>query len=273
MMDDLRRPLHFSKMQGAGNSFLITWENISELVRARMAKLLCEPNFGIGADGMVFLNLDEDKSFSWDFYNSDGSTAEFCGNAARCAALSIFEQDSNIKKMAIKTSAGSVHCEIKNKHFVEVRMPKVEWLSKSLSLPMWPLPVAWLDTGVPHLVIEVQSLEELKKYKPEAIQMRSCSQVGRSGANVTFVFIQAPEKISAISFERGVEDFTLSCGTGAVAAASYVMAKHQTSDCQVEMPGGRLDVVIKGEQVLMTGEAHKIADLKLSEEFFQEDLA
>lgn len=272
-MDELSSPLHFTKMQGAGNSFLLSWENIAVSRRAKLTKFLSDPNFGVGANGVVFLSSEKKDSFVWDFYNSDGSTAEFCGNAARCVALFIFEKESNTKKMVIKTVAGEVSCQIKSKNSVEVQMPKVEWLSKALSLPNWPRPVAWLNTGVPHLVIEVQKMDELKKYKSEAAQMRASSLVGPGGANVTFLFQHSPQKISAVSFERGVEDFTLACGTGAVAAASFIMAKHKTANCQVQMPGGLLDVVLTDDKFLMTGEAYKIADLTLSGEVFKGDLS
>lgn len=272
-MIELKGPLHFTKMQGAGNSFLLSWENVAASRRAKLTKVLSDPNFGIGADGVVFLNSEKNGAYVWDFYNSDGSTAEFCGNAARCVALFIFEKDPSLKKINIKTVAGEVSCQIKSKNSVEVQMPKVEWLSKSLSLPSWPQPIAWLNTGVPHLVVEVQNMDELKKYKSEAAQMRASAQVGPAGANVTFLFQQSPQKISAVSFERGVEDFTLACGTGAVAAASFMMAKYKTSSCQVHMPGGYLDVLIVEGQVLMTGEAYKIADLTLPGEIFRGDLS
>ncbi len=270
-MDDLGGRLHFTKMQGAGNSFLICWENIPLVSRAKTTKGLCDPNFGIGADGMVFLNAEKNGSFEWDFYNSDGSPAEFCGNAARCVALSIFEKDLKTKKINIKTMAGEVLCEVKNQHLVQVQMPKVEWLSKSLLVPMWPNPVAWLNTGVPHLVVEVQSVEELKSYPSEAALMRSWVGLGSGGANVTFLFMHSAQKISAVTFERGVENFTLACGTGAVAAAHFMMEKNKTSDCQVLMPGGQLDVVSTGGNVLMTGEAYKIADLTVPSEIFKKD--
>ncbi len=272
-MDELKSPLHFTKMQGAGNSFLLSWESVAVSCRAKLTKFLSNPNFGVGADGVVFLSSEKKDFFVWDFYNSDGSKAEFCGNAARCVALFIFEKEPDIKNMVIKTLAGEVSCQIKGKNLVEVQMPKVEWLSKSLSLPNWSQPMAWLNTGVPHLVVEVQKIDDLKKYKSEAAQMRTAPQLGPGGANVTFLFQHSLQKISAVSYERGVEDFTLACGTGAVAAASFMMEKYKTSDCHVEMPGGHLNVVLTDGKILMTGEAYKIAELTLSGEVLKGDLS
>ena len=263
-MSLLQKHLSMTKMQGAGNSFLITSENISLKIRAKLTEKLCDINFGVGADGMVFLNSSKDGNVDWDFYNSDGSEAEFCGNAARCVALYIFDQNSNHKKIQIKTRAGLVACEMMDAQVVQVQMPKVEWLSKSLVIPGWPAPVVWLNTGVPHVVIEVAALADLKKYKSEAALIRSSDRLGPSGSNVTFVFAQGPEDISAVTFERGVEDFTLACGTGAVAAAYYMMEKNFTHGCQVKMPGGSLKVTKNEDQVLMTGEAYKIANIQWS---------
>ncbi len=127
-MSDSSRPLVITKMQGAGNSFLLTAEPVPLELRAKITKKLCEVNFGIGADGMVFLGTPSSEVAEWDFYNSDGSVAEFCGNAARCAALFIFGKNAAKKKIEIKTKVGRVCCEIIDSKTVQVEMPKVEWL-------------------------------------------------------------------------------------------------------------------------------------------------
>ncbi len=130
--------------------------------------------------------------------------------------------------------------------------------------PFWPNPVCWLNTGVPHIVVEVPSTAELKKYRNEAAQIRSWIQLGPAGANVTFVHKHSGVQVSAVSFERGIENFTLACGTGAVAAASVIMANNHTSRCQVQMPGGDLQIELTDGKVLMTGEAHEIAQLTVT---------
>ena len=265
-MSSARPSFFITKMQGAGNSFLLTTEIVPLAEKAKIAKELCSLNFGIGAEGMVFLKSEKSEIIEWDFYNSDGSMAEFCGNAARCVAIYIFDKNPDVLKIEIKTQAGSVHCAVKDSKTVEVEMPKVEWKSKALVTPFWPQPVVWINTGVPHIVIEVAAFEDLKKFKKEAAQIRAWSQLGAMGSNVTFVFMHSSEKASAVTFERGVEDFTLACGTGAVAAAWFIMEKNKTNQCLVKMPGGDLHVSLVNGKTLMRGEAYKIADLTLSSE-------
>ena len=268
---DSSEELQLTKMQGAGNSFLMTDKVMPKNQRIHATQRLCDPHFGIGADGMVFLSFEKKGIFEWDFYNSDGSSAEFCGNAARCAALYIFEKYPEHKKIEIKTLAGKIRCEVKSLSVVEVEMPKVEWLAQQVTIPFWPKPVAWLNTGVPHIIVEVDSDKNLKKYKTEASQIRAFDQLGPSGANVTFLFMHSPKLVSAISFERGVEDFTLACGTGAVAAASFVMARSSTMECLIQMPGGNLEISLKEGKFFMQGEAYKIAEINVPAEALEKE--
>ncbi len=258
-----------AKMQGAGNSFLIASDKIEKTFQAIMAKKLCDVNFGIGADGMVFLNLEKENDFKWDFYNSDGSQAEFCGNAARCVALYISEKFPKLTKIEIKTLAGLIKCELKSQIVVQIEMPKIEWYTKEKETPFWPTPVAWLNTGVPHIVIELSSSDKLKKNKLEAAKIRNWEQLGPLGSNVTFLCVHSSNLISAITYERGVEDFTLACGTGAVAAAIFIMEKKSTSECRVQMPGGNLDITRVNGKVFMSGEAHKIAEININRENYE----
>jgi diaminopimelate epimerase len=258
--------LFLTKMQGAGNSFLITLEKVEVSRRPLLAKQLCDMHFGIGADGVVFLSAQNDNNLEWDFYNSDGSEAEFCGNAARCVAQYMHSVTGNKNSLEIKTRAGTVRCQVMSENRVEVQMPTVKWMDAAMTVPLWPNPVAWLNTGVPHVVMVVPHIDDLTRYKTEAAHIRSWSGLGPGGANVTFIYIHNEDTVSANSYERGVEDFTLACGTGAVAAAVFMMKRSGKSSCKVRMPGGELNVALENEKVLMTGEAHKVADV----EFLQE---
>ncbi len=261
--------LFITKMQGAGNSFLLSSEKVEKISRSLMAKNLCDVSFGIGADGMVFLNLEKNNAYEWDFYNSDGSQAEFCGNAARCVALYIFEKCPGLLKIEIKTMLGLIKCELKSKKVVQIEMPKIEWYAKEKTTPFWPTPVAWLNTGVPHIVIELSSSQKLKSNKLEASQIRNWDQLGPLGSNVTFLSAHSANLITAVTYERGVEDFTLACGTGAVAAAIFIMEKKSTTTCRVQMPGGNLDIFRVNGKVFMSGEAQKIAEVNIDKENYE----
>ncbi len=250
-----------TKMQGAGNSFLVIESSEAPKKIKSATPKLCDFHFGPGADGLVVLTKKENK-VKWDFYNSDGSAAEFCGNAARCVALYAFERWSK-KKIFLETAAGLVGCEVKKTNYVRVQMPDPQWIKKEVKTPFWKSSVAWLNTGVPHLVVEVSAENELKSHQEDAKKMRFWEGLGPAGANVTFVHFSSETKIAAVTFERGVEGYTLACGTGAVAAAVYAMEKHKTTECLVVMPGGSLFIKNEEQKIYMEGEAWRVADLQV----------
>lgn len=254
--------LSLTKMQGAGNSFLIL-DSAKKLKRPEQAaQALCDFHFGAGADGLVVLKKQGSR-IGWDFYNSDGSAAEFCGNAARCVAQYAFEA-WKIKKISLETRAGVVECEVKKSNRVRIQMPKPQWIQKELKTPFWDKPVAWINTGVPHLVVEVSTESELKAHTAEAKKLRFWEGLGDGGANVTFLYFLNEKNVSAVTFERGVEGYTLACGTGAVAAGLFAMAKNKTKECLVTMPGGDLKISDEKNKIYMEGEAWRIADIKIS---------
>jgi diaminopimelate epimerase len=150
---------------------------------------------------------------------------------------------------------------------IRVQMPAPKWIKREIKTPYWKNPVAWLNTGVPHLVVEVKSKKELMAHTEEAVQMRSWEGLGKAGANVTFVNFDSETKLHAVTFERGVEDYTLACGTGAVAAAMFSMEKNKTKSCSVTMPGGDLMIEQDGQQIFMEGEARRVADIKAYDSF------
>lgn len=251
-------------MQGAGNSFLLfssADNNFQSISRKKLAQDLCNIHFGIGADGLVILDLKDEEVY-WDFYNSDGSEAEFCGNAARCVSLFLFQENKK-NQWTLITRAGSVFCHVLGNHRVKVQMPAYQVLETKLQTPLWAQPLFWVNTGVPHIVVEVSSEDELKKHRTIAEQLRRWEQIGKEGANVTFVAFKDKDHISAVTFERGVEDFTLACGTGASAAALFAMTRHQTLKCEVVMPGGVLMITLEGQKLFMEGESRRIADFEV----------
>jgi diaminopimelate epimerase len=161
----------------------------------------------------------------------------------------------------LETAAGLVTCEVKKPNYVRVQMPNPQWIKKELKTPFWKNSVAWLNTGVPHLVVEVNSEKELKNFTEEAEKMRAWDGLGPGGANVTFIHFSSDKKLAAVTFERGVEGYTLACGTGAVAAAMYAMEKNKTTECLVSMPGGNLLIKNEKNKIYMEGEAWRVADI------------
>lgn len=250
----------FYKYSGAGNTFLISSEklNLDNLQKEELIKKICSPTNGFMADGVLFLEKKQDQVV-WDFYNSDGSTAEMCGNAARCAFR--FSEEHLLpqkEKIEFVTLAGIVR-GFKKKDLVAIEMTpikneagsfdlnkmislvepaslKEQLLSESLSASFLSI-----DTGVPHLVFEIKNFAEYKKLKNLSSYLRRIKLFPR-GTNVTMISIINDHSAKAVTFERGVEDFTLACGTGAVAAAKYVSLKTQKNNINIQMPGGELMV-------------------------------
>jgi diaminopimelate epimerase len=245
--------LPFTKLVGTGNDFLFidarlpTPWSIERAKRPDLVRRICDRHFGVGADGVVFVELGAKSKnvgeLCWDFYNSDGSTAEMCGNATRCMGRFLFEVDQKTTAN-FSTIAGLVKTEV---HADEVtsHLPFVHAILNPISFEIngQDRRAFLVDTGVPHAVIEVFSLEAARQSRAEIAALRFHSHAGANGANVTFLIREEAHVFSTVTYERGVEDFTLSCGTGVLAAAAVGLSTEKSSfEADVRTPGGRLHV-------------------------------
>lgn len=277
-------PLSFYKMSGAGNTFTLidarkssNWDLVekkNKVVRPEFAKLICDQTTGLGTDGVLFIQEgSQGFDFDWDFYNSDGSTAEMCGNAARCAAVFCFEDLSSgaMKEFRFKTGAGLVEAQVLEDGRVRVHMPeaiivnpKLKLKTKSSSSETF----VFLNTGVPHAVQKIHDYGDVENLKDLAREVRSHEELMPAGTNVTYYAGVSPGHIQAITFERGVEDYTLACGTGAVAAALAAHIENKLATIEVKMPGGAIEVsFVEGDaRPIMVGEAHYIGEFKMNAE-------
>jgi diaminopimelate epimerase len=227
---------------------------------------------GILADGFVFVVKTEigELNYKWDFYNCDGSSAEMCGNASRGMHLYISTYH-NFKEPVLKfaTRAGPITTKILEDKNIKVAMPSWKVIKESASFLVGENFVEFtlLNTGVPHIVVEVDDIKNESHNLLLAKTFRFNDYAEPNGANVTFYQRKLDHKISAISFERGVEGFTKSCGTGAVAAAIVFLLKKnkktievKNTDIQIEVdvPGGKLSVIInfQAKTAFLIGEAH-----------------
>jgi diaminopimelate epimerase len=225
----------FYKMSGHGNDFIIvdnrnTWVNEDEM--ASMTKALCRRRLSIGADGMIFVqNGSEDVDFSWRFYNADGSEAEMCGNGARCAALFAYMLSIAPEKMSFETLAGVIRAEVFDESVrIETTPPHGLELDYELEVDGKRLTLSSLDTGVPHAVLFIEDAETAPVFgQGRAIRYHEHFQPG--GTNVNFTQVLDSGTIVNRTYERGVEDETLACGTGCVAAALLAAEK-----CLVQSP-------------------------------------
>lgn len=239
----LNFPIPFEKMNGTGNDFVVI-DNRGGIVpleeQAEFAKKVCRRMFSIGADGLILIEKSETCDFSWNFYNADGSVAEMCGNGSRCAARFAYRHKICGPKMSFETLAGVIEAEIcEEEEHVRVKMtqPYDFRLDLSLRLDDVEYPVTYVNTGVPQAVIFVK--EDDVPVKKWGRKVRFHEIFEPKGANANFVRCLDDGKIKVRTYERGVEDETMACGTGAVASAIYAaMLKGMESPIDVVTSGG-----------------------------------
>jgi diaminopimelate epimerase len=265
-------PIPLVKMSGAGNTFVLvdathasTWTDIElqlNIKRKPFARMVCDRTLGVAADGVLFIqNGDADSDYVWDFYNADGSAAEMCGNAARCAALFCHEYLNTITNASyrFKTGAGVISAQVLGDDQVRVLMPIIQDFKENVTLLIEGKPYIfyYVNSGVPHLVMQIADCKEITELKDIARKARSHSDLGPAGANVTFYFKENERMIKAVTYERGVEDYTQACGTGAVAAAFVESIKNKVQTIDVHMPGGPLAIQFSEltKNPIMTGGA------------------
>ena len=269
-----------TKMSGAGNDFIITnltdkedklqpyfpGKSLSEITQ-----IICDRRHHIGADGAIFLMPSKKKGshFSWRFFNADGSLAEMCGNAARCTTLYAFTNQMTPQNVVFDSIAGPIHGKVLSKDTVNVYMPppKDQSWGASLNIDGLNIKYDYLDTGVPHVVHQLNSYRVDEALLQLAKKLRGHSHFLPRGANITFYAIESPNVLRSITFERGVENWTLACGTGVVAAAcSYThwMTPHGPID--IHVPGGELTVDLSQTQPQLIGPAKFIADIEFYDE-------
>ena len=218
-------------MSGSGNDFIII-DNRAGIVDENSLPVfipkVCRRKLSIGADGLILVEHSDFADFKWRFYNSDGSSAEMCGNGARCVARFAYFNNIGAKKMSFETDTGIIPAEVINDR-VKVKLPDPFdfKLNYNLELKKSCLNVSSVNTGVPHVVVmadEVDSADVVNTGR----QIRFHEKYSPAGTNVNFVCLNRDGSenlaIKIRTYERGVEDETLACGTGSIAGA-LVMAE------------------------------------------------
>lgn len=249
--------MRFTKMHGAGNDFVIINNiagDISEKDYAALAQKLCACHTSIGADGlMVVVKAEKAGDYGMRFYNSDGSVGEMCGNGARCIARYGYENNLAGSVQKIETTAGLVTGERLSRRIYKVRLndPTVIEPRKKVSVEGREIELGYIELGnpgIPHAVVLLPDMDE---------QDRDClRELGRKlrfypefpkGANVNFVKQLGENHLKILTYERGVEDFTLACGTGSGSAAAicHALGLVGSSCIRLENMGGELSVDLK----------------------------
>lgn len=231
----------FYKYQGTGNDFIMI-DNRQEIFAKNDIKLieqLCDRRFGIGADGLILLENDTETDFKMVYYNSDGNQSSMCGNGGRCLVAFAKQLGVIENKTTFIATDGLHHATISENGIVSLQMKDVDFVKVEEDY-------VFLDTGSPH---HIQLVEDLKNYpiKEKGAEIRYGKLYGQAGSNVNFVHQNDTDTFSVRTYERGVEDETLSCGTGvtAVAIAMKAIGKTNSDIIKLNVEGGKLEVSFK----------------------------
>jgi diaminopimelate epimerase len=234
--------LEFTKMNGAGNDFVLIDNRTRKLKLSRdQVVRLCDRHRGVGADGVMLLvpPVSGKADWAWEFYNSDGSAGEMCGNGARCFARFVQKLTGLTRGFSFETEAGVIAASFQGEQVtVSLTPPKDLRLDEQVALSVGPQTIHSFNTGVPHAVLFVPDADQamVQQLGPE---IRRHAHFAPKGTNVNFVQRLGPNHIRVRTFERGVEGETLACGTGVTASALIAARLHGfTSPVKVQVQGG-----------------------------------
>lgn len=254
--------MYFYKYQATGNDFVIIddRDELFDISNQALISRLCNRRFGIGADGLILIRSRHGYDFKMIYFNADGNEGSMCGNGGRSAAA--FASNLFPEKFSLDFLAYD------GKHAAEIKhiSPQTSMVKLKLCDVMKPQKLNGdfiLDTGSPHYIKFVENLSETDVIRTGR-EIRNFDQFKPKGINVNFVKADT-SSIQVRTYERGVEDETLSCGTGVTASAiaSYFSGKITVNPVDVNTPGGKLIVSFKEEadlfsEVWLEGEASKV---------------
>jgi diaminopimelate epimerase len=253
--------LHFTKMNGAGNDFVLLDNRAGDLAlsRAQIARL-CDRHRGIGADGLLILERAANGAdFRMRYYNADGGEAEMCGNGARCFARFANRVAGPLEEVSFETAAGVIGAAL-NGELVTLQMSRPGDLRLDLDVPVGgeKFRAHYVDSGVPHVVVPVARIEDVD-VRSLGAALRHHPMCAPRGANANFLERCGSRSIAIRTYERGVEAETLACGTGVVASAIIFAA--------TENIAGPIDVLVCGGDTLQVDfnrEGNSFSDVTLT---------
>jgi len=274
--------MQFYKMQGAGNDFIII-NNIKLNIPVNklpvIAKRLCQRKVSIGADGFMAIDYPEgDADFKMLFFNRDGSIGEMCGNGARCISRYAYLNNIAGKQMTFETGAGIVNAEILEGRLVKVMLnnPEVLKLNNDIEIDGINYECSYIELGnpgLPHAVVKY-NLQQADKNKlcETGFKIRYYEGFPK-GANVNFFEVLNENTALIKTYERGVEGFTLACGTGSASTAAALILKGYLKDNKVKMinDGGELFIEVKKtdnkiEKLFLIGDTNIVTIGKIMDE-------
>jgi len=268
----------FMKMSGSGNDFILIDHRkpfLDQGLLKAFIRSVCRRRISVGADGLILIERSERADFKCRFYNADGSEAEMCGNGGRCAPRFASLKGIAGSSLTFETLAGILSAQVNGKRVkLEMTKPHDLRLDESIPIEGQEVILSKINTGVPHAVYFLEDLEDVDVFRMGR-EIRFHPHFAPSGANVNFVQVENSSQLSIRTYERGVEDETLACGTGAVASALIAAFKGWVkSPVSIRTRGGEVLQVyfeIEGMQVKQTfleGDVHIIYEGEMWEEAY-----
>ena len=274
---DLNFPVPFTKMSGTGNDFIIIDHRhpfLSTKEASKLASLICRRKFSAGADGLILIEDSDTENFRWQFFNADGSLAEMCGNGARCAARYAFTNNIAPANMRFATTAGIIEAQMVGEGVkIKLTLPENLQMDQTITIDENKLTMHSINTGVPHAVVLVNEINDAPVLEwGRAIRHHKLFMP--AGTNVNFAQVNGPNKLHVRTYERGVEDETMACGTGAVAAAIIASITEQVSSPTLVTTTGGETLIIHFTknannditEVFLEGPAHFIYEGQMNKE-------
>jgi diaminopimelate epimerase len=271
--------ISFCKMSGSGNDFIIIDNrdlSLAIIDLPAFVRKVCQRKVSVGADGLLLIEPSAIADFKWRFFNSDGSVAEMCGNASRCVARWAYLKGVTGAKLSFETLAGIIDAEVRD-DTVKVRLTDPSLLRQNVSLFLegGECGLDYIDTGVPHAVCFVEAIETVGVIATGR-QIRRHEYFQPKGTNANFASVLDIHKMKVRTYERGVEDETLACGTGVVASVLAAAGRNLVqSPVDVTVQSGEIlrvyfssvDGVFK--EIYLEGKVKIVYQGKLFEEAYQ----
>lgn len=250
----------FIKAHGTGNDFIIFMQKNCPTVinNSKFIKQICKRKTGIGADGVLIISDISSNNFSLDYYNSDGTWETFCANGSRCAIKLLIEKEQIERKSKFTAGDGDHNLIVDENNHIWIQMKPPSYVTEEIHL--FGYSGRHVDSGAKHFACEVSNLSEeiVQNFGPK---IRFSKEFSPNGVNVNFSEKKSNNEINVITYEKGIEEVMLSCGSGSVASAFHLSKKYNLkSPLKINVPGGELnlkfnkkwdDVWISGASILL----------------------
>ena len=236
--------IQFYKYQGTGNDFVMVdnRDGCFNYNNTEFISSICDRKYGIGCDGLILIEDDIDLDFNMRYFNSDGSQLGMCGNGARCVTHFAKKLGIINNSAIFQAIDGIHHAEITDNNYARVKMNDIDMSNYDLIDKNFDN--IYLNTGSPHLVINSNDIDKIDVFN-EGRKIRFDDTYKKEGVNINFVEVASDNSLCKVrTYERGVEDETLSCGTGAIAVAVVLNYSNIVSkkEIKISMKGGDLNV-------------------------------